>query len=173
MKKFIFAISVLCSINFFNQFFVARSVFIFDAIFRNKSLIYYLFHRSIKCSFLIVLVMTVFSQSRALTLTCSFRTFVSSFAGDLYGCEGELIRTDVNDVDVVEVTGVHQHGKNNDDVGFLIVKTQNMPRMPKQIEKFFQNVIILQMVNNGLSSISKEDFKPFPNFLSFFYIQIL
>lgn len=67
-----------------------------------------------------------------------------------------------------EVSGTHSQNKTIENVRSFGVGNRIMHFMPNGLEKFFTNLILLDIYSTGLLEINKEDLEPFPdlNFLS-------
>lgn len=99
-------------------------------------------------------------------IKCKFSILDWSQIGDLYGCEVEVISID-DPYSLTEVQGDHLSGNCNDDVEFFRLQNHgDLRSIPKQIEKFFRNILVLQWTSGNIASITADDLEPFPNLRS-------
>lgn len=96
------------------------------------------------------------------TLKCDFSVIAFWEIGDKYGCNGEFIIEDREEMNVMKVTGSHLTGKTNKCV--LGVKFLNpaVTRLPRGMENFFPNLEAIYSETGELTEIAKDDFAPFP-----------
>lgn len=117
-----------------------------------------------KCLFFVVLLDC---PVKAIQFDCVFNSYVIDVAGAQYSCLALTI-SNLDSKSLQSVTGVHQAGKVNDDVGYLfIVNAKSLTYFPTGIAEFFKNLEALAISGASLTSISAEDLRPFPGLLSF------
>lgn len=95
----------------------------------------------------------------AVHFNCRF-TFHTISGETVYTCRPSVDLTQSTTLE--NVTGFHQPGFTNEDVGFLYVYDQNLPFVPKGIVDFFKNLIFMEFQDTFLLSIRAEDLQPFP-----------
>lgn len=100
--------------------------------------------------------------SRSFSLNCSYSTGIYSYTGSTYICVGALLSDEDNDT-LESIVGIHESGKNNDNVQGIKIESQNMVYFPYNIEASFPNIIVLYFPFNLISTISNDDLTPFPN----------
>lgn len=97
-------------------------------------------------------------------MNCKFENYVwGTYTGSQYTC---ILLNDLSipkGGKVTGLTGQHQEGKTNLDVKGLSAAGKILNFIPKDIDKFFHNIIALTYSNANLTDIHEEDFKPFPN----------
>lgn len=69
---------------------------------------------------------------------------------------------------ITAVTGQHQAGKSHADVKGFATEGKIVNFVPKDIEKFFPNIIALTFANANINEIHEDDFKPFPKLRAVF-----
>jgi Leucine-rich repeat (LRR) protein len=58
---------------------------------------------------------------------------------------------------------LHKAGRSNRDVRGIRSEGQEINFIPRDIDRFFPNIIALYLPNANIAEIYEEDFKPFPN----------
>jgi hypothetical protein len=76
-------------------------------------------------------------------------------------CDVKNLNVGFNPI-VLDVDGIHESGKTNDDVDFLNIDGQNCAVLPKGIENFFPNLKFISVLSSNLSFIDNLDIRPFP-----------
>lgn len=96
----------------------------------------------------------------ALTLHCKFDDYL--YEGN-YKCEVENLRiTERNEI-VSEVSGTHISARRtNADVIIFSIEDQTVHYLPKDLARFFPNLMYLTINKSGLREITKNDLKNFP-----------
>lgn len=104
------------------------------------------------------------SSVNAVTFECEFKMAGVPLAavGDVYLCLPQVVLDDDDSGVLKNVIGEHLESKTNDDVGVLNIFQHNMSFLPKNIEKFFPNLVGLNWHDSSLEKISADDLKPFP-----------
>lgn len=116
--------------------------------------------------------------TNAIALNCQFEMVRPSYDGiytnELYTCTATLLIGTRSNDGVTAIFGLHQTGKDNDDVLGLRINSQNMEFFPTNIEEFFPNIEAIDFYDNAITSISNRHLNPFPNlsFLSLPYNRI-
>jgi methyl-accepting chemotaxis protein len=86
--------------------------------------------------------------------------------GTLYSCRPNI--TNYRNENLVEkVTGTHLSGNSFSDVKVLTIENKILNQIPKGIEGFFPNLKLIRLQRTNLKEISADDFKAFPNLISF------
>lgn len=102
------------------------------------------------------------SPSCAVIFQCHFRSTSWVVIGSRYTCDVTLVESE-NDTHVTEVTGDHLEYRDNEDVEVINVLDQYLLEMiPKDIEKFFPNLIGIRWYHGTLIDITADDLTPFP-----------
>lgn len=99
--------------------------------------------------------------SRAMALDCTFGDSSFGLIGSRYACSARVL-FDGNEK-ISAVYGLHQSGREDDDVQGLRIESQNIPFLPTNIETFFPNIRALGFYNNSISSVSNNHLIPFLN----------
>lgn len=81
-----------------------------------------------------------------------------------YSCDIGILRSDGNITHVLGVTGNHLSEKTNVDVKafYMFSGHSHLNRIPKEINKFFPNLIALAWTFGNLTALTAEDLEPFP-----------
>lgn len=120
-------------------------------------------------SFFVFTVLVI--GATAVKYQCSFSNRKVWFADDtFYDCDvtsGPVER--INQKCVESVSGDHLNGYNNRNVTSLGISKAKTFYMPRGLEKFFSDLISIDIYKVGLSKVHQEDMQPFHNlkFLSF------
>lgn len=103
------------------------------------------------------------SLTCGLKFQCEFKAAVwTSISGSHYNCLATIVNSG-NLASLEEVTGNHLSGRSNFDVRSIHVegdRTHN--KIPRNLEKFFPNLLGLVWDDGNLTTISANDLKPFP-----------
>lgn len=112
-----------------------------------------------------LLVLTALASSTtSVIIQCQFEVVSWTVINSRYSCESTTTLTHLPEANITEVGGAHLPGRSNADVEMLNVRNQlSLTRLPKRIDNFFPNLVGLQWIFGGLSTISADDLKPFPN----------
>jgi hypothetical protein len=81
--------------------------------------------------------------------------------GKVYRCDSKNLSTTTEDDTVTETSGDHETGKDDTDVRLLKIEQQNIPRLPKNLNKFFPDLVGLIIDSSNLRVISKHDLSAF------------
>lgn len=104
-----------------------------------------------------VLLITFDQQITAIDITCAF-----SKNGLGYLCDATNIEiTSRNDRTIKSISGNHQPGMSNEDVRFFRTNGKTVNFMPRNLESFFPQLEVIQIMNSKLGIVTMDDFKPF------------
>lgn len=96
----------------------------------------------------------------ALTLQCKFDDYI--YDGN-YKCEVENLRITARNEIVSDVSGTHISARrSNADVIILSIEDQTVHYLPKDLARFFPNLLYLTINKSGLKEITRNDLKDFP-----------
>lgn len=110
----------------------------------------------------LILTLSLFSIASAVQLRCTYVHINWAITGTQYACEA-LVVNETEIREVTEIHGTHAVLKGDDDVGLLsFLDDDTVTEMPIGIEKFFTNLKGLRWHDGILTSVSQENFKPFP-----------
>lgn len=130
----------------------------------------------IKCSsifrnFLILppLLLTVFSfPVQSAIFRCSFDEADWFIVGRRYSCIVEEIQF-AEVAEVTQILGDHMLGRRNAEVeAFRMLNNDLVSMLPRNIESFFPNLLVLDLRRSGLTSITAEDLSHWPDLSVFF-----
>ncbi|KAG5669992.1 hypothetical protein PVAND_000280 [Polypedilum vanderplanki] len=112
-------------------------------------------------NFLIVLTILIISTSCvfSFTLECKFDDYLYE---KNYKCDVEKLSVTTHNQIVSDVSGLHIPRRTNADVIILSIDGQTAHYLPQGLDKFFPNVIYLNINKSGLKEITKNDLKNFP-----------
>lgn len=96
------------------------------------------------------------------TLKCDFSVIAFWEVGNNYGCNGEFLLDDRDEMNLMKITGSHLTGKTNKDVLGVKFLNQAVTRFPRGIENFFPNLEAIWCEVGELTAVTKDDFAPFP-----------
>ena len=125
------------------------------------------FNRSKSIFVLIALVV----GGSAVKYQCSFTNRKVWFANDIfYGCDiksGQIER--MNQKNITSISGNHLNGCSNRNVRSISISQPKTFYMPRGLEKFFSDLVLIVIHNVGLLEVHQEDMQPFYflKFLSF------
>lgn len=114
--------------------------------------------------------LVLISSAHGLIIGCNYRNLTWTIVGTRYTCHMSVIDSS-NPTTLTDVLGFHTGGKRHEDVEGLYVQPELvLTRLPKNIEKFFPNLVMISWIDGVLNHVSAEDLKPFPKirFLDFF-----
>lgn len=104
----------------------------------------------------------------ALIMECRFQMFNhSQIDGEVYLCSANVKRIGTDDT-LTNVTGDHLPGKSTADVEYLHGSFITITMIPEKLVDFFPNLKIFQWDSTGLTAISSQDLRPFPNLIAFY-----
>lgn len=98
----------------------------------------------------------------AVTFECSFFEVPVVYLDTVYTCLATVSYEDESPQSLTVVGGDHAEGKFNEDVRFLRIYLQDLPVLPKDIEKFFPFLEGLMISTSNLLEIKADDLRPFP-----------
>lgn len=88
--------------------------------------------------------------------------------GIIYECNGEVIPESSETTDLIMINGDHFPRKSNADVGGLRIFNQiHLTFIPTRLEDFFPRLKVIELWNSGVTSISVNNLRPFPDLLQF------
>lgn len=98
-------------------------------------------------------------------MNCKFENRVfGGYTGSQYTC---VLLNDFklqqHGKEVTRINGQHGVGKSNADVKGIWADGKNLIFIPKDVDKFFPNIIALVYNYASIIEVHEEDFKPFPN----------
>lgn len=118
---------------------------------------------------ILILSLILISTASALTFTCLFR-MRTIYSLLYYTCDEPKISGINESENLTEVYGNHMTGKSNSDVTFLwIYRPQNLTFFPKNIEKFFPNLVSIIFTYTDIVSFIGDEFRAFPEL---FYVTL-
>lgn len=104
-----------------------------------------------------------------MVLKCSFGHFSWTVVGSRYTCfVASLLNPEF--AEVTDVVGNHTSGLGHNEIEAFHLKGKDLTVFPKSLEVFFPRIILIDLINNQLTSISSKDFAPWQN-LKFFSAQ--
>lgn len=115
-----------------------------------------------------LLLFAIASPALSVDIKCNFSTFTWTFLNSqIYTCKVvEIFNPELDDVS--QIFGNHQPGKTNADViGFDVENSHFFTVIPRNIEKFFPNLIAFELSNGRLTSVSPIDLAPWKNLTHF------
>ncbi|XP_037047437.1 uncharacterized protein LOC119082142 [Bradysia coprophila] len=113
-----------------------------------------------------VLLVTNYKTVDGIALDCSYGMVTFTTDLSVYACTARVLFDNV-DGSVTAIFGSHQTGKGHEDVGGIILESQNLSVFPTNIEYFFPNMIGISLYNNSIPAVNNEHLAPFP------YLQFL
>lgn len=94
-------------------------------------------------------------------IECEYIMVSSNEIGTLYSCAATVNSSNIPKY-LSEVRGVHWSGKENEHVELFKMKVpEDISTIPKNIDHFFPNLVVLRWRNTNLKSISADDLKQF------------
>lgn len=104
------------------------------------------------------------SSTVAVIFDCNFARSNLPFVSE-YTCR-PIVSVSGDSTTLTEVRGNHLDSNTNEDVKAIHAENQQViSQLPKDLEKFFPNLIAIVWEPGNLSSITVEDLKSFPNLL--------
>ncbi|XP_070508768.1 leucine-rich repeat-containing protein egg-6-like [Chironomus tepperi] len=114
--------------------------------------------------FLICIVGLTVRFSTSTAIDCDYLTRDHTTLRNSYDCivsKDPIIATQESAA-VTSVTGSHQIGKSNSDVGGFTVDSKTINYFPRGLEFTFNNLKLIFIKNCNLKEVHQEDLKPFP-----------
>jgi len=117
--------------------------------------------------FFLIALFAINFEADAIEVECKF-----TGSSDNYACEVKSIKLASNeDRELTRVTGAHKSGYSNDNVEYYTQSVvTELKFFPQGITKFFKNVRNVFIHHAKITSITKEDLKPFGQQLKEFYL---
>ncbi|KAL7030079.1 hypothetical protein ACKWTF_006507 [Chironomus riparius] len=103
-----------------------------------------------------ILFFGIIKLSSSIPLNCTFDNHDTVYQ-TVYSCIVQNLHTTLNDRSVTEIVGTHKYGKSNDDVKQVFVKFQNVPYLPLNLGKFFQNLETLYVMKSNVQHLMNGD----------------
>ncbi|KAG5667495.1 hypothetical protein PVAND_015475 [Polypedilum vanderplanki] len=112
--------------------------------------------------FVSILTLTIiFSSAFSKPLKCTFRYKQNFYVCFIFDHPNNF---DGSQITVDSIEGKHLHDKmNNDVVAVRFVKVKNLGFLPKDLDKFFPNLIGIGTTNANLKELGQNDLKAFKN----------
>lgn len=112
---------------------------------------------------LIFVLSILFSLSQSVTIQCNFQFANWRIIGTQYSCYNAIVISDNSNE--LNITGNHLSGQRNEHVRAFYASNHpvQLNQLPKGIEEVFQNLLAFSWGFGHLTTISADDFKPFPN----------
>lgn len=104
----------------------------------------------------ILLLITLICEVNSVEIKCVYRYDSLGYCCDVSSIE----ISSKNDRKVTKVEGAHQASMTNENVKFFYVNVKIVRYMPTNLEEFFENLEVIQILNSRLVEVSNEDFKP-------------
>lgn len=110
---------------------------------------------------------------QSLSINCLFQTYSwNNLLGTYYCCEVKNItNSEINSVNVTEITGQHQSGRDNNDVRFIFfngwTSEINQTFIPRGLQFFFPNTVMIIFWRAGISELFADDLVNFPKLIHF------
>lgn len=121
-----------------------------------------------------MLFLAVAVPSHSVVIRCNFGDLVWSKVGSKYTCSVRSVQNPEIQ-EVTEIVGNHLKGRSDLNVeAFTSSGKNNFPNFPRNLEKFFPNLLVIQIWSGKLTSITAADLSPWPNlaFLSLSFNKI-
>lgn len=113
--------------------------------------------------------MTFNAVSEGIEFLCEFREDLDwNYAGNVYTCWNAKLTILTSWTVLESVRGQHISGRSNIDVRALHVNQEatKLENLPRQIENFFPNLVLLEWRNGNLKSVTADDFRHFPELIN-------
>lgn len=112
---------------------------------------------------ILVIFFAIFSLTIGVSFDCIFYESLWKNFGSPYACLATLTSSGGNFF-LTQVNGDHLEQNENADVEVLgVVDSTLLRQIPRDIDKFFNNLIIMHWETKSLEFINANDLKPFPN----------
>lgn len=109
---------------------------------------------------------SLFSLTYSVVFECTFKIEDLQMMPSCYTFTATVMNASTYSV-LQGIKGQHLTNKGNSDVKGLTIIEQDLSHFPKNLEKYFANLIFLYFGKTKLTTISAEDLKPFPNLIRF------
>ncbi|KAG5669034.1 hypothetical protein PVAND_016936 [Polypedilum vanderplanki] len=111
-------------------------------------------------------------QSSAEIINCRYFPYSLSYLPEpIYFCQ--ILNSEIfngTQISITEIQGLHWFNNTNENVtGIYLHSAPNLNKFPKNLEKFFKNLILIRILGSNLTEISQNDFKVFPK-LKYLYL---
>lgn len=110
-----------------------------------------------------IVLLSFISSTYAVGFICDFHNEWWPTLETVYTCWDAQAKVSNNVTPLDSVKGTHMSGKGNAHVKALYVyKNAVLNYMPKRIESFFPNLLLIKLYGVQLTTITAEDLRPFP-----------
>ncbi|CAG9810076.1 unnamed protein product [Chironomus riparius] len=109
-------------------------------------------------------ILAILQSSSSINLDCSFNTnFHYSIVGKVYRCEiqNDLQVSSPDDFVADSTSGEHWTEMGDHNVTGLFAHSKDWKFMPKNVEKFFENIKLIDIIKSKIQEIHQSDLKPF------------
>ncbi|KAL7012044.1 hypothetical protein ACKWTF_014595 [Chironomus riparius] len=110
--------------------------------------------------------------SASTSIECSYKTRDWNIVQNVYHCsvnKNPSITTQESAA-ITSISGTHQSGKTNSDVGGFYAYSRTINYFPRGLETFYDNIKIIQIYDCNLKEVHQEDLKPFPNLVELYLL---
>lgn len=110
-------------------------------------------------------VFAAVSLTNGVSIQCNFgNDYWNSIGDSVYSCLNAVIISDDNLTHVIDIIGIHESGKTNEDVKAFWIESSHkqFARLPKGFEKIFVNMIVYAWGYGALTTLTADDLKPYP-----------
>lgn len=114
----------------------------------------------------LLLVISNFKTIEGFAVDCLYETRSFDRVGSIYTCGGTVLADGSVDENLTRVYGLHETGKQHEDVQAIAIRDQNLQFAPTNVEQFFPNIIVIDLRDNNITTISNRHLLPFPNLKS-------
>lgn len=109
------------------------------------------------------LLFAIASPAYSASISCEFVNKSWGIDFTIYTCEAFAVQNPEVD-EVTEILGDHLTGLSNDDVvAFSEIDYRLFSKVPRDLERFFPNLVALRLQWTGLTTLSSEELAPWPN----------
>ncbi|CAG9810596.1 unnamed protein product [Chironomus riparius] len=108
--------------------------------------------------------------SASTSIECSYKTRDWNIVQNVYHCpvnKNPRITTRESAA-ITSISGTHQNGMTNSDVGGFYAYSRTINYFPRGLETFFKTIKIIQIYDCNLKEVHQEDLKPFPNLVELY-----
>ncbi|KAG5666513.1 hypothetical protein PVAND_014534 [Polypedilum vanderplanki] len=111
-----------------------------------------------------------FYCSISFTLVCEFRLSSLKTIGQIYECFSDKVPTK-SGYNVTKISGIHSGGKKNEHVtSVFIVGSDALIFFPRQISKFFPNLVSFQLFSTSIEILNGDELDEFGEKLKYFVL---
>lgn len=80
------------------------------------------------------------------------------FDNTLYTCEVVKVTKSATTSEIEVIPGVHMEGKSNEDIEHLRIVSKELKFIPRDLIRWFPNLLDVTIINCGIEKVSREDF---------------